>query len=164
MKVFKPVVISFAALVVASLTFGVVFDAFGITVSFSTTFYLLICFVQIVHSLEEYATKFWVHIADTPLFAFRERSQTREPAMDRSFFVAFNIVLNMVMLFFYWPISLGASWSWVFGIGMASLSVGNGILHWGTALIRWEYFSGCVSGVFTFVAGTLMLTSLSLHL
>jgi hypothetical protein len=164
MIVFKPVVISFAALVVASLLFGLFFDTFGVTVSFSTAFYLLICFAQIVHSFEEYATKFWIHIADTPLFAFRRHSHSRERAAYRSFFILFNVVLNMVMLLFYWPISLGAPWSWVFGIGMAFESVGNGILHCGTALGRREYFSGCISSVFTFLAGALLLTSISLHL
>lgn len=164
MKVFKPVVLSFAALVVASLLFGIIFETFGVTVSFSTTFYLFICFAQMIHSLEEYETRFWVHFTETPLLAFRRRSRSREPVMDRAFFVIFNIVLNAVMLFFYWPISLAASWSWLFGVGMAFVGVGNGILHCGTALKRRKYFSGCVSGVLTFITGALILTSLSVHL
>jgi len=164
MRVFKPVVLAIAALVVSSLLFGLVFDAFKVTISFSATFYLLLCLAQMVHSLEEYATKFWMQLTVTPFSAFRRRSWSREPMMDRAFFVLFNIILNAVMLAFYWPIYLGASWSWFFGVGMALVGVGNGILHCGTALKRGKYFSGCVSGVLTFITGTMILASLSVYL
>jgi hypothetical protein len=164
MKVFKPVVIAVCALVISSFLFGLVFDAFKVTISFSLTFYLLLCLAQMVHSLEEYATKFWIQLGATPFSAFRRRSQSGEPMADRAFFVLFNIILNVLMLAFYWPISLGVSWSWLFGVGMALVGVGNGILHCGTALKRRKYFSGCVSGVLTFVTGALILASLSVHL
>jgi hypothetical protein len=68
------------------------------------------------------------------------------------------------MLLLYWPILLGASWSWLFGVGMALVGVGNGILHCGMALKHWEYFSGCLSGVMTFMTGALLLVSLSIHM
>jgi hypothetical protein len=164
MKVFKPVVVAVAALILSSFLFGLVFDAFKVTISFSATFYLLLCCAQMIHSLEEYATKFWVQLAVTPLSAFRRRSQSTEPMADRAFFVLFNILLNALMLAFYWPISLGLSWSWLFGVGMALVGIGNGILHCGTALKRRKYFSGCVSGVLTFITGALILATLSVHL
>nr|MDO8099099.1 HXXEE domain-containing protein [Candidatus Njordarchaeota archaeon] len=164
MKVFKPVVLAFVALIVSSLAFGLLFDAFKVTISYSAAFYLLLCFAQMVHSLEEYATRFWMQLTVTPLSAFRRRRQGREPMMDRAFFVLFNIILNAVMLVFYWPILLGVSWSWLFGVGMTLVGVGNGILHCGTALRHLKYFSGCISGVLTFITGVLTLSSLSVKL
>lgn len=164
MKVFKPVVLAILALIAASLLFGIIFNALKVTIFFSATSYLLLCFAQMIHSLEEYATGFWAHFAETPFSAFRTTSKTKEPMMDRTFFVLFNIALNAVMLLFYWPILLGESWSWLFGVGMAFVGVGNGLLHCGTALKRRKYFSGCVSGVLTFITGALILTSLSVHL
>jgi len=164
MKVYKPVVLAFFTLIVSSLLLGLVFDAFDITISFSVAFYVLLCFAQMVHSLEEYATKFWMQLNVTPLSLFRRRSQSREPMMDRAFFILFNIVLNAVMLVFSWPILLGASWSWFFGVGMALVGIGNGIIHCGTALKRGKYFSGCVSGVLIFITGAMILASLSVRL
>jgi hypothetical protein len=91
-----------------------------------------------------------------------ERSGDRLIA-DRAFFVLFNIALNAVMLSFYWPISYGASWSWLFGLGMACVGVGNGFLHCGMAVKQMMYFSGCISAALTLITGVLVLMSLSVH-
>jgi hypothetical protein len=127
-------------------------------------FYLFLCFAQMLHSLEEYFTQFWTHITEARVFSRWRRSGDAGPIADRAFFILFNIALNAVMLSFYWPISYGASWSWLFGLGMACEGVGNGILHCGTAVNQMKYFSGCISAGLTLISGALVLTSLSVHI
>ena len=164
MKVFKPVVIGLTALVVASFLFGLMLDPLGISLAFSATFYLFLCFAQVLHSLEEYFTQFWVHIAETPLISVGTNSRNAKVIMDRDFFVIFNVVLNVVMLLFYWPISFGAPWSWLFGLGMATVGVGNGFLHCGMAIRQRGYFSGCISSCLTLITGGFVFMSLSVRI
>ncbi|MGA2239391.1 MAG: HXXEE domain-containing protein [Candidatus Bathyarchaeia archaeon] len=164
MKVFRPVVIGVTVLAVVSFLFGLTLDALGITLTFSAMFYLFLCFAQVLHSLEEYFTQFWMHIAETPLLTMRTSSRDAKPIMDRVFIILFNIVLNMVMLSFYWPISFGASLSWLFGLGMAAVGVGNGFLHCGMAIRQGRYFSGCISAGLTLITGGLVFTSLSVRI
>lgn len=66
MRVFKPVVLGVSALVIASFLIGLILDAIGVTLTLSAVFYLFLCFAQMLHSLEEYLTQFWVHIANVP--------------------------------------------------------------------------------------------------
>lgn len=74
MRVFRPVVLGLIALVVASFLFGMTLDAIGLMLTFSATFYLFLCFAQMLHSLEEYLTQFWVHFANVPLLTARTHS------------------------------------------------------------------------------------------
>lgn len=164
MRAFRPVVLGLTALVVASFLFGLLLDAIGFTLTISALFYLFLCFAQMLHSLEEYFTQFWMHIPEIPLLTMWTRFRDAKPTMDRTFFVLFNIVLNGAMLSFYWPISYVAPWSWLFGLGMAGVGVGNGILHCGMAAKQRSYFSGCISATLTFMTGALVLTSLSVRI
>jgi hypothetical protein len=164
MRVFRPVVIGVTVLVVASFLFGLTLDALGITLTFSALFYLFLCLAQVLHSFEEYFTQFWMHIAETPLFTMWTSSRDARSILDRVFFILFNVVLNVVMLSFYWPISFGASWSWLFGLGMAGVGVGNGFLHCGMAIRQGRYFSGCISAGLTLILGVLVFTSLSVRI
>jgi hypothetical protein len=156
------VVVGVTALVVASFLLGLTLDSMRITITFSATFHLFLCLAQMLHSLEEYITQFWVHISEAPPLRKWKRSGNGEPIADRAFFILFNVTLNLIMLSFYWPISYGASWSWLFGLGMACVGVGNGFLHCGMAVTQKRYFSGCISASLTLISGILVLTSLSL--
>jgi hypothetical protein len=160
MRIFRPVVIGFTALVVASFLFGQALDFVRINLAFSATFYLFLCFAQILHSVEEYMAQFWLHIAEIPVLRNTKRGD-KEPTMDRAFFIVFNVALNLIMLSFYWPISHGASWSLLFGLGMACVGVGNGFLHGGMAAMQRKYFSGCMTASLTFISGILVLTSIT---
>ena len=163
MRVFRPVVIGVTVLVLASFLFGLALDVRGITPTLSATFYLFLCFAQMFHSLEEYFTQFWMHITEARSFSRWRHSGDGGLIADRAFFVFFNTALNAVMLSFYWPISHGASWSWLFGLGMACVGVGNGFLHCGVAVKQMKYFSGCISASLTLITGALVLVSLSVH-
>jgi hypothetical protein len=158
------VVIVVTALVIVSLLFGLTLDAMGITIAFSATLYLFLCLAQALHSLEEYYTQFWMHITEAQPFSRWRRSGDAGPIADRAFFMLFNIAMNVVMFSFYWPVSYGASWSWLFGLGMASVGVANGLLHCDMAIKRRAYFSGCISASLTFVAGASVLASLSIRI
>ena len=164
MKAFRPVVLAVAGLIAASPLFGLIFDAIGLRLTFSAIFYLFLCFAQMLHSLEEYFTQFWMHIAEIPLLTRWTSPRDTKPIMDRTFFILFNIALNVLMLSFYWPISHGTSWSYLFGLAMAGVGVGNGFLHCGMAVRQKGYFSGCISAGLTLMTGALVLASLSVRI
>jgi hypothetical protein len=69
MRVFRPVVIGVTVLVLASFLFGLALDVRGITLTLSATSYLFLCFAQMLHSLEEYFTQFWMHITEARPFS-----------------------------------------------------------------------------------------------
>jgi hypothetical protein len=150
-------------LVAASFLFGLALDVRGITLTFSAMFNLFQCFAQMLHSVEEYFTQFWMHITEARVFSKWRRSGDSGPIADRAFFILFNIALDAVMLSFYWPVSYGVSWSWLFGLGMACEGVGNGLLHCGMAVKQMKYFSGCISASLTLITGALVLMSVSVH-
>ena len=164
MKAFRPVVLGVTALIAASPLFGLMLDAIGLRLTFSSMFYLFMCFAQILHSLEEYFAQFWMHFAEIPLLTRWTSPPNAKPIMDRTFFILFNIALNVLMLLFYWPISHEASWSCLFGLAMAGVGVGNGFLHCGMTIKQKGYFSGCISASLTLITGALAWTSLSIRI
>lgn len=134
------------------------FEACRVTFAIPAVLYLALCFAQASHSVEEYLTRFWEHISETPLLPFSRTFQSRGTAkVSRTAFVAFNIAFDGLMFLFYLFLLRGAAWSWVFVLGMALVGVGNAVLHCGTALLKRAYFSGCVTAVFTLAAGSLTL-------
>jgi hypothetical protein len=150
---------------VASVLFGVVFEAYKVTAVIPTAFYLAMCFAQTIHSIEEYLTHFWEHITEASMLPFEKHSEVGGTSkMDRYFFIVFNIAFDGLMFLFYLFLIWGAAWSWVFVLGMAVIGIGNGILHCGTALQKRKYFSGCISAVFTLIIGAMILASISIHL
>ena len=101
---------------------------------------------------------FWMHIFEAPLPPFSRAFQSREPSkISRVSFVAFNTAFDGLMFLFCLFLLQGAAWSWVFVLGTALIGVGNGVLHCGTTLLKRAYFSGCISAIFTLVAGSLTL-------
>jgi hypothetical protein len=158
MSVAKSVVTAIAALTVASVLLGLVFEACRATFMIPAALYLALCFAQTSHSVEEYLTRFWVHIFEAPLLPFSRTFQSRGPnKVSRVSFVAFNIAFDGLMFLFYLFLLQGAAWSWVFVLGTALVGVGNGVLHCGTSLLKRGYFSGCVTAIFTLAAGSLTL-------
>ena len=161
MKVFYPVVFGFITVIFVSFFIGSLFPSIFMEYPYSATFYLLLCFAQIVHSIEEYFTQFWDHIGEAFLIPLIIKFRKTEPlTLDKSFFIAGNIALIGIMLLYFRPIEYGASWAWFFGIVIAFVEIGNGILHCGTAISQRKYYSGSVSGVFTLIAGFLLLVSM----
>ena len=79
MSVVKSVVTAVAALTVASMLLGLVFEACRATFVIPAALYLALCFAQDSHSVEEYLTGFWVHIFEAPLMRFGRTFQSREP-------------------------------------------------------------------------------------
>jgi hypothetical protein len=56
MIILKPVVLAVVALTVASAVFGVLFEAYTLTITVSVVFYFALCSVQDMNSVEEYFT------------------------------------------------------------------------------------------------------------
>jgi hypothetical protein len=79
---------------VASFLFGLVLAVRGITLTFSAVFHLFLCLAQMLHSLEEYFTKFWMHITEAGAFSKWRRSGDAGPIAGRAFFVLFNTALS----------------------------------------------------------------------
>lgn len=164
MKIFAPVVIGVILLAVTSAIVGFMFGASISLLAYSAWFYLALCFAQMAHSIEEYFTQFWDHIGKALIFTLLKRLRRGTPLMlDRSFFILFNIALNVVMFVYFFPINASVLWAWFFGVGMAIVGIGNGILHCGTALMQWKYYSGCITGILTLVFGSVVLGSLIFH-
>jgi hypothetical protein len=165
MSVVKSVATAVAALAVASVLLGLVFESYRVTFVIPAALYLALCFAQASHSIEEYLTRFWVHIFEAPLLPFSRTYQSRGPGkVSRVSFVAFNIAFDGVMFLFYPFLLQGAAWSWVFVLGTALVGVGNAVLHCGTALLKRAYFSGCVTAIFTLLAGSLTLAFTTVRL
>jgi len=158
MSVVKSVVAAVSALTVASVLLGLLFEAYRVTFAIPAELYLALCFAQASHSVEEYLTRFWAHIFETPLLPFSRVFQSRGPSkVSRVSFIAFNTAFDGLMFLFCLFLLQGAAWSWVFVLGTALIGVGNGVLHCGTTLLKRAYFSGCISAIFTLVAGSLTL-------
>jgi hypothetical protein len=58
MSVVKSVVTAVAALTVASVLVGLVFEAYRVTFAIPAGLYLALCFAQASHSVEKYLTRF----------------------------------------------------------------------------------------------------------
>ena len=102
MSVVKTVVTAVAALTVASMLLGLVFEACRATFVIPAALYLALCFAQASHSVEEYLTRFWVYIFEAPLLPFSRTFQSRGPSrVSRVSFVAFNTALDGLMFLFY---------------------------------------------------------------
>jgi hypothetical protein len=158
MSVVKSVVAAVSALTVASVLLGLVFEAYRVTFAIPAELYLALCFAQASHSVEEYLTRFWVHIFEAPLLPLSGASQSRGTSkVSRVSFIAFNTTFDGLMFLFCLFLLQGAAWSWVFVLGTALVGVGNGVLHCGTTLLKRAYFSGCITAIFTLVAGSLTL-------
>ena len=165
MSVVKSVVTAVAALTVASVLLGLVFKAYSVTFVIPAALYLALCFAQASHSIEEYLTRFWVHIFEAPLLPFSRTFQSHGPnKVSRVSFVTFNIAFDGLMFLFYLFLLQSEAWSWVFVLGTALVGVGNGVLHCGTALLKRGYFSGCLTAIFTLATGSLTLTFTTVRL
>ena len=165
MSVVKSVITAVAALTVASVLLGLVFEACRVTFVIPAALYLALCFAQASHSVEEYLTRFWVHIFEAQLLPFSRAFQSRGSSkVSRVSFITFNTAFDGLMFLFYLFLLQGVAWSWVFVLGTALVGVGNGVLHCGTALLRRGYFSGCVTAIFTLAAGSLTLTFTTVRL
>ena len=156
MKVFKPLVAFLVILTLTSFLVGVLFPSQILSLVYSPTLYLLVCFAQAGHFLEENYTKAWkieVELRKNP------NGTPKESLSGRDFLIAFSHVLVLLSFLFYFPIAAQAPWALLYGLGISLNGMVNGVVH--TAiLIKFRKNSGFVSGLFLLVFGILLWLSI----
>lgn len=157
MKIFKPLVAFLTLLVIVSFLAGFVFDSLGIVISYSSTYYLLVCFATAGHFLEEFYTKAWE--IEGKLRANPDGTP-KPPLYDIAFFKTFSHSIVLLSFLFYFPITAGFSWSLVYGLGIVLNGILNGVVHFGI-LVKFRKNTGCISGTFLLIFGILTILSIA---
>jgi len=156
MKIFKPLVAFLVLLTVISLLVGLFFPSEISALSYSSTMFLMVCFANAAHFLEETYTKAWEvegQLRQNP------DGTPKESLYDKAFFVAFSHSIVLLSFLFYFPIANGDSWALLFGLGVSFNGILNGAVHLGI-LAKFRRNTGVVSGLLQLVFGTLVIASL----
>ncbi|MFW9768025.1 MAG: hypothetical protein ACFFF9_13915 [Candidatus Thorarchaeota archaeon] len=155
MKVFKPLIVFMVLLLTISVTVGLLFPVEIVAFAYSPLIYLLVCFSQAGHFLEENYTKAWEVEAQ---LRKHEDGTPKESISGRDFLVLFSHVLVLLSFLLYFPISTQAPWALIYGLGIALNGMLNGIVH--TAiLIKFRRNTGFISGLFLLTFGILLWVS-----
>lgn len=156
MKIFKPLVAFLTLLIIASIFAGLIFPDVVSVLSYSSTMFLLVCFANALHFLEEDFTKAWEvegQLRKSP------DGTPKESLYDKAFFVAFSHSIVLLSFLFYIPIANGAPWALLFGLGVSLNGILNGLVHLGI-LAKFRRNTGVVSGLIQLVFGSLVIASL----
>ncbi|MFW9792707.1 MAG: HXXEE domain-containing protein [Candidatus Thorarchaeota archaeon] len=155
MKVFKPLIIFLVLLIAISLVVGLLLPTQVATFVYSPTMYLLICFAQAGHFLEENYTKAWEVEAQLRRNA---DGTPKELVSSRDFLVLFSHVLVLLSFLFYFPIATQTPWALIYGLGISLNGIANGVVH--TAiLIKFKKNTGFISGLILLAFGILLWVS-----
>jgi hypothetical protein len=155
MKVFKPLIAFLVLLIVISIIVGLLFPIQVMAFVYSPIIYLLFCFAQAGHFLEENYTKAWEVEAQ---LRKHDDGTPKEPTSGRDFLVLFSHVLVLLSFLFYFPISTQTPWALIYGLGISINGIANGVAH--TAiLVKFRKNTGFVSGLFLLVLGILLWVS-----
>ncbi len=156
MKVFKPLVAFLVLLTIISILAGLLFPGSVSVLSYSPTLFLMVCFANAAHFLEENYTKAWEiegQLRKNP------DGTPKEPLYDKGFFVTFSHAIVLMSFLFYLPIANGDPWALLFGLGVSLNGILNGVVHLGI-LIKFRRNTGVVSGMFQLLFGLLVLVSM----
>ncbi|MHA2063787.1 MAG: HXXEE domain-containing protein [Candidatus Thorarchaeota archaeon] len=156
MKVFKPLVAFLVLLTLISILAGLLFPVSVSALSYSPTLFLLVCFANAVHFLEENYTKAWEiegQLRKNP------DGTPKESLYDKAFFVAFSHSIVLMSFLFYFPIANGDPWAFLFGLGISLNGILNGMIHLGI-LAMFRRNTGVVSGLLQLLFGSLVFVSI----
>jgi hypothetical protein len=156
MKIFKPLVAFLVLLVTTSLLAGLLFPSAMSVLSYSSTMFLMVCFANAAHFLEETYTKAWE--IEGQLRKYPDGTP-KEPLYDKAFFVTFSHSIVLLSFLFYFPIANGDPWALLFGLGASFNGILNGLVHLG-ALVKFRRNTGVVSGLLQLLFGSLVIASL----
>lgn len=119
--------------------------------------YLLLGLAQAAHSIEEILTGLWKNFS--VVTEFINSRFPAFPVMSWSVegFAAANLVIVALLLAFSPFPFLQRPWLWTIVRVIAIIEMLNGSNHIITAIIQRSYFSGCVSAIFLFIIGLLIL-------
>jgi hypothetical protein len=156
MKVFKPLVAFLVLLTITSILAGLLFPGAISVLNYSSTMFLLVCFANAAHFLEEHYTKAWEiegQLRKNP------DGTPKESLYDRAFFVAFSHSIVLMSFLFYFPIANGDPWALLFGLGVSLNGILNGVVHLGI-LAKFRRNTGVVSGLLQLLFGSMVLVSM----
>jgi hypothetical protein len=156
MKVFKPLVAFLVLLIIVSMLAGLLFTGPISVLSYSPTLFLLVCFANALHFLEEDLTKAWEvegQLRKNP------DGTPKESLYDKAFFVAFSHSIVLLSFLLYIPIANGVPWALLFGLGVSLNGILNGLVHLGI-LAKFRRNTGVASGLLQLVFGSLVIASL----
>lgn len=156
MKVFKPLVAFLVLLVIISITLGLLIPNIISQFSYSSIFYLGVCFGTAAHFLEEYYTKAWLIESE---LRKNPDGTPKAPLYDRAFFVAFSHAIVLLSFIFYFPIAAGYEFAFIFGLGITLNGILNGVIHT-VILIKFRRNTGFISGIALLIFGFMVLFSL----
>ncbi|MFW9863592.1 MAG: hypothetical protein ACFFEX_17070 [Candidatus Thorarchaeota archaeon] len=156
MKVFKPLVAFLTLLVITSIIAGLLFPDVVSVLSYSSTMFLMVCFANAAHFLEETYTKAWEVEGQLRM---NPDGTPKESLYDKAFFVTFSHSIVLLSFLFYFPIANGDSWALLFGLGVSFNGILNGAVHLGI-LAKFRRNTGVVSGLFQLIFGSLVIASL----
>lgn len=151
MKVFKPLIAFLVLLTLGSILIGLLFPIAVSALAYSSTAYLFLCFATAGHFLEEWYTKAWEIEA--------EIRKTTDERSGKPFLVAFSHVLVLLSFLFYFPIAVGAPWAVIYGLGVATNGILNGVVHLGI-LAKTRKNTGVISGLFLLLFGLIIWISI----
>jgi hypothetical protein len=123
----------------------------------SVYIFLLLVFLQVIHSLEEIIFHFnnWF-----PVVTGRAHNLTGFfPVIniDNNTFIIGNIAIILFLFLIYFLISKNTGWALKLASIIAFVEILNGAAHLTGALIFWQYYPGCVSGIGLIIVGAMYL-------
>jgi hypothetical protein len=156
MRIFKPLVAFLVLLMIVSIIVGLLFPESISALNYSPTLFLLVCFSNAAHFLEEDYTRAWeieVQLRKNP------DGSPKEPLYDKAFFVTFSHAIVLLSFLFYFPIANGEPWALLFGLGISLNAILNGLVHLGI-LARFRRNTGVISGLLQLIFGLLVFVSI----
>ena len=155
MKTPHPLFIGLTGLISISIIAGLIFESLSIVIDYSTTFYLLFCLISAIHFLEENYYKAW-KLKDDIFGGGGIESHVKLPEMDRNLFILFSHCIVIANFLFYFPISTGASWAMIYGLGV-TLFFGmlNGVAHF-LIYLKLKKNTGMITGTLQLITGILV--------
>ena len=122
--------------------------------------YLALGAAQAAHSVEEVLTGLWNNFPVVTGFLNARTGWVPVMTWSGEGFAAANLVIVAFLLGFSPFPFQNRTWAWkVVGV-IAAVETLNGLGHMSAALVTGGYFSGCISAVFLFIIGVLILTQL----
>jgi len=118
--------------------------------------FLVLGLAQAGHSIEEVVTGFWRWMPIVSEVVHERVSFIPVVGWSEQGFTVANMIIIALMLGFSPLPFINYTWAWKIVTIVAAIETVNGINHVGAAIVRANYFSGCISGVALILIGSLI--------
>lgn len=116
------------------------------------TLFLVVAWLQVAHSIEEYLGKFYEQTAEASTIIRRVLPSFPIVRMDRDSFVVLNMILIGFIMWIGYFLALGYHFAIAVATIIAGLEIVNGVAHVAYAFRLKRYFPGSISGSFLAIA------------